>query len=165
MKHFHILLLVLTIFLTNSCRDVTNELSGSDKQLIQKEIVKMLDDYYSDISKEGLMAEFRYLDNSEDFFWAPPGYHTAISYDSVKTILESRSKMNLQYDFFWDALQVYPISTDIATYSGVVKGFITDSADSQSPVHMIESGTLIKRSTGWKLLSGQSSTIVTDSIL
>ena len=102
----------------------------------------MLEDYFDAISESGLSAEFDYLDQSSDFFWVPPGFNSAISYDSVKTILES--------------LRIVPISKDIANYTGIVGGSITDSRDSINAVHMIETGTVIRRVNGWKILCDQS---------
>jgi hypothetical protein len=116
----------------------------------------MLEDHFYAISESGLSAEFDYLDQSSDFFWVPPGFNSAISYDSVKTILELNADSFQKVQFNWETLRIVPISKDIANYTGIVGGSITDSRDSINAVHMIETGTVIRRVNGWKILCDQS---------
>jgi len=127
-----------------------------DKKGTAYAVREMLDNYHNDIARDGLTAEFKYLDNSSDFFWVPPGYNTALSYDSVRTILEENSKMFHSVMFQWESLQVFPLTNEIPNYTGILKSHMIDTARVESSVTMIESGTLIKREDGWKLLSGQS---------
>jgi hypothetical protein len=126
---------------------------------IASEITQMLNDYHAAIKKDGLMAEFKYLDSSPDFFWVPPGYQSALSYDSVRTILEANAKANVAIILSWDTLQIFPLSNTLATYSGIVNGAFTDTAHHTTRISMIESGTLIRREDGWKLLCGQSAVL------
>ena len=117
----------------------------------------------NDIRQDGLTAEFKYLDQSTDFFWVPPGDKSSLSYDSVRKILESNAKSFQAIEFNWDTLQVFPLSDKIANYSGIVKGSMIDTSGIKSSVLIIESGTVIKRSDGWKLLSGQSAILNPES--
>ena len=78
----HIVILLLTI----SCKQTTT-LSSVEKEQIKSEVNKMLLAYHEAIEKDGLTAEFNYLDNSSAFFWIPPGYQQALKYDSVRNIL------------------------------------------------------------------------------
>ncbi|MCB0703856.1 MAG: nuclear transport factor 2 family protein [Saprospiraceae bacterium] len=126
------------------------------KELLHQEVVDMLHQYHAAIKKSGLHAEFDYLDPSSDFFWVPPGYESALSYDSVRAILEGNAHMFEAIDFHWETLDVHILSPEIATYSGIVTGSMTDTSGVSSGVAILESGTLIKRADGWKLLSGQS---------
>ena len=134
----------------------TDKLNESEKELIISDVIKMFSNYHKDIRKDGLTAEFKYLDRSTDFFWVPPGYNSALSYDSVRHILEINAKAFQAVEFNWDTLKVYPLSDKIANYSGIVKGSMIDTSGIKSSVIIIESGTVIKRSDGWKLLSGQT---------
>ena len=81
--------LIFIALISCSCIKDSNDL---DKESIIDEVKLMLDNYHKDIGRDGLTAEFKYLDQSSDFFWVPPGYQTALSYDSVKTILETNAK-------------------------------------------------------------------------
>ena len=119
----------------------------------------MFENYHAEIKVGGLTTEFAYLDSSADFFWVPPGYNAALSYDSVRTILESNAKLFEAVEFSWDTLQVFPLSNDIATYAGIVNGVMTDTSGTIQRMRLIESGTLIKRKNRWKLLSGQSAVL------
>jgi len=149
------LLCICTILTLISCGGIQKQKS-LDKELITEEIKQMLSDYHADINKEGLTAEFLYLDNSSDFFWVPPGYTSALNYDSVRSILEKNAKSLSTVKLKWDTLQIFPLSNKIANYTGIVNGQMIDTAGIESNVLIIESGTLIKRGDGWKLLSGQS---------
>ena len=134
-----------------------------DKEKVTQEVEQMLSNYHDDIAESGLTAEFKYLDQSDDFFWVPPGYNSALSYDSVKTILEKNALTIESISFQWDTLRIFPLSHEIANYTGIVVGQMIDTSDVASRVSIIESGTLIRRKSGWKLLSGQSAILDTDS--
>ncbi|NAS13558.1 nuclear transport factor 2 family protein [Poritiphilus flavus] len=127
-----------------------------DKEAVTAEVRQMLKDYHAAMAEGGLLAEFDYLDESEDFFWVPPGYSSALTYDSVRTILEQNAKTLDKIKLEWESLQVLPLSSTLANYTGIVRSTSKDTAGIQTTVAIIESGTLIKRSDGWKLLSGQS---------
>ena len=155
---FGILILVTLI----SCFQ-SDKLNDSEKELIINDVIEMLDNYHDDIRKDGLTAELKYLDQLTDFFWVPPGYKSTLSYDSVRHILESNAKSFQAIDFNRDTLQVFPLSDNIANYSGIVKGSMIDTSGIKSSVLIIESGTVIKRPDGWKILSGQSALLNTES--
>ncbi|MEM9719940.1 MAG: nuclear transport factor 2 family protein, partial [Bacteroidota bacterium] len=127
-----------------------------DKTQVEREVREMLDAYFTDIQQSGLTAEFAYLDSTEDFFWVPPGYDSALDYDSVRTILEYNASSLQEISYAWNDLQIHPLSRDIATYTGIVLGEISDTSGMKSNVHMLESGTVIRRDDGWKILCGQS---------
>ena len=116
----------------------------------------MLHNYFQDIAEEGLLAEFKFLDDSDEFFWVPPGYTSAISYDSVRIILESRAAGYEYIKFDWESLKINPLNTSYAAYTGVVRGMMKDTAGVEADVALIETGVVVKRDAGWKLLCGQS---------
>lgn len=154
MKLIFTTLLAAVWMLAPGCKTDTS--SNWKRTEVQQEVEAMLHSYFDDIRESGLTAEFAYLDSTEDFFWVPPGYGSALNYDSVRTILEYNAPTLTAVNFQWNELSVYPLSAEIATYTGVVSGKIVDTAGMQSNVNMIESGTAIKRRDGWKILSGQS---------
>jgi len=153
----------IVILMTFTSCSQTDKLSESEKELIINDVIEMFGNYHNDIRQDGLTAEFKYLDQSTDFFWVPPGYKSALSYDSVRQILEINAKSFRAIEFNWDTLQVFPLSDKIANYSGIVKGSMIDTSGIRSSVLIIESGTVIKRSDGWKLLSGQSAILNPES--
>ncbi len=154
------ILYIYTILALISCDNPQKSSNFDDEQIID-EIVQMFSDYHTDINKEGLTAEFFYLDKSPEFFWVPPGYKSALHYDSVRTILEANAKSLRVVKFEWDTLQVFPLSNTIANYTGIVNGQMIDTLGIESKVSIIESGTIIKRESGWKLLNGQSAILNT----
>lgn len=154
MKNAFYLLSLLTLSIACKKKDAPLNIDQ-----VTTEVEQMLSDYHADIALEGLTAEFKYLDQSDDFFWVPPGYRTALSYDSVKSILEKNALAMASIAFEWDTLTIYPLSNEIASYTGIVAGQMTDTAGVASRVSIIESGTLIKRQGVWKLLNGQSAVL------
>lgn len=149
------ILLFLGLILMESCvQEVPT--ANLDKEKITREVQQMLNDYFADIKAEGLQAEFKYLDDSPDFFWVPPGFQSAISYDSVKTILQANAGGLDATEFEWKMLKVNPLSENIVSYTGIVGGRIIDTAKQVTPVSMIETGTIVRRNKGWKILCGQS---------
>lgn len=130
-----------------------------DKNRLTGEVRAMLKAYHQAIAEEGLTAELEYLDRSPAFFWVPPGYETALSYDSVSAILKKNATTLRLAEFEWDTLRIFPLTDEIANYSGIVRGRTIDTAGVETKISIIESGTVIKRKDGWKLLSGQSALI------
>ncbi len=153
---------VVIIMFLNSCNQ-PEQLNGAEKDIIISDVKEMFNHYHSDIKKDGLTAEFKYLDQSSDFFWVPPGYNSALDYDSVYSILVNNAKMFSEVIFEWNTLQIFPLTEEIANYSGIVEGSMTDRSGIVNAVIIIESGTVVKRSDGWKLLSGQSAVLEPDT--
>jgi hypothetical protein len=151
-----LLLILLAVYVTISCKQ-TPSLTENDKKLITDTIEQTLANYFSDIKDSGLNAEFRYLDNSPEFFWVPPGFSAAISYDSVAVILRANAPKYKLIDNRFESLQVKPLSSELATYTGRIQSTIIDSSGKQSLFLLVETGVLIKRQDGWKLLNGQTS--------
>jgi hypothetical protein len=127
-----------------------------DLTSIETEVRQVLEEYFKDMKAEGLSSEFRYLDESDDFFWVPPGYASALTYDSVKTIITQMSDMFTLVDNQWVTLQVNPLNHELAAYTGQVHSIMTDTAGTSSEHDMLETGVMIKREDGWKILCGQS---------
>jgi hypothetical protein len=134
-------------------------LSENEKNSIARDIRKTLNNYYNDIRKSGLTAELNYLDSSKDFFWVPPGFTSAISYDSVASILQRNAMVFQSVDNSFDTLVIVPLSKDIATYTARLKSTMTLINGKSSTLTMLETGTMIKRKTGWKLLCGQTTMV------
>src|SRR5688572_8196325 len=104
MKPSIFLALITFMSCTNS-----ETLTETERDEIIKDAKQTLDNYYNDIRKEGLTAEFKYLDNSADFFWVPPGYSSPISYDSVATILHANAPLFKSIDNSFDTLNIIPL--------------------------------------------------------
>lgn len=149
-------ILLILVFISISCKKNTEKLSEAEKQIITSEVIEMFDKYHEAIKSEGLEAEFDYLDDSSGFYWVPPGYKSPLTIDSVKTILTENSKLINSIQFSFESIQIFPLNHTLANYSGIVKGIMIDTSNLHSTFKIIESGTLIKRQDGWKLLNGQS---------
>lgn len=120
---------------------------------------KALNDYYAAVSRDGLMAEFAYLDSSEAFFWVPPGYTAAIGFDSVASVIRRNANQWRHIEIRFDTVAVHLTGPHTATYSGRLHAVMTDTAGELTDIHLVETGTMIRRSDGWKLLCGQTSLI------
>lgn len=134
----------------NESTDTFNE------KAIREEVRQTLKDYYDDISVSGLTAEFKYLDSSDQFYWVPPGFKSAISYDSVATILRQNAPKYSSVKNTFDTLSVYALSYKLATYTGRLRSSMTDTNGITVQIKMLETGVLLKRRNGWKLLCGQT---------
>jgi hypothetical protein len=103
-----------------------------------------------------LLAEFNYLDSSAEFFWVPPGHTSPLNFDSVSHILRKSAPQWKTINNRWDTLRIIPLSNELATYTGILQSSMTDTAGAELNFKMIETGVLIKRKDGWKLLHGQT---------
>jgi hypothetical protein len=127
--------------------------------IITRDVKQMLYNYYDDIRKTGLEAEFKYLDSSSEFHWVPPGFSSAISYDSVASILKKNTGLFRSIVNRFDTLTIVPIGRNVASYTARISSTILDTTNKTNTVLMVETGVVIKRPGGWRLLSGQTSVI------
>lgn len=138
-----------------SCRS-SSSLGEAEKKVIIDSIRHTLNNYYNDIRTSGLNAEVNYLDNSPEFFWVPPGYAGSLSYDSVIATLKRNALNCRSVDNSFDSLRIIPLTKELATYTGVIHSIWTDTSGRSVSMHLAETGVMIKRGSGWKLLSGQT---------
>jgi len=152
------LVIICTILTIISCKQSTT-LTENEKASIIIDIRMTFDEYYSDIRKSGLSAELKYFDNTSDFFWVPPGYSNSISYDSVATIIKENAPSSRSVDNSIDTLRIIPLSKELAAYTGRLNSTMIDTSGKAITFALVESGILIKRPNGWKLLSGQTAVL------
>lgn len=138
--------LLITVMLLFSCKG-KRENSFNPKETESK-VTVFLTDYFDDIEKNGLTAEFNYLDTSSSFFWIPPGYDKALNYREVEAAIKSNARAMQSVSNRWEILKVFPLTNEIATYHGVA-----------GTARLMEAGTVIHRANGWKLLSGHTAVL------
>jgi hypothetical protein len=137
--------------------EVRNE--KMDKKKIEEEIRTTITNYYNDIRKDGPIAEFKYLDSSEDFFWTPPGYSAPIDYDSVAAFIKKNAPLLKSVDDSLDTAVITPLTNEYAQVFIRTNSTIVDTSGKTSHHSFIETGVMIRRKDGWKFLSGQTSLI------
>lgn len=152
------ILMLLSMLLFVSCSQ-SSLLTEKEKTVIIDSVRQTLNNYHNDIRKSGLIAEFKYLDNSADFFWVPPAYSASISYDSVASILKQNAPNYKYIDNSFDTLSIIPLSKELATYTGRLHSTMIDTNNKKTSFSLVETGVIIKRTNGWKLLSGQTSVL------
>jgi hypothetical protein len=143
-----------------SCSRDQGELSTAERDKVTEEVSSMFNDYFAAVKQGGLTKEFEFLDESEGFYWIPPGYKHPISFDSVKTFLIATAPVFLSVENSLDSIAIFPVSPTVARYVARIRSVTKDTSNFVSESMLLESGVVIKRSDGWKLLSGQ--TMLTD---
>ena len=155
-----LLLIVVVVVAVASCEDPSRRgLSVNEKDIIINDVRQILNDYYAAVRDRGLTAEFEYLDSSVDFFWVPPGSEMPLSYDSIYRVLTQNAPAYKSIVSKWDTLRIVPLTIDLAMYTGRLQSTMTDTSNVSSTVRLVETGIVIRRNDGWKLLSGQTSVV------
>ncbi|TAI47827.1 hypothetical protein EW142_14325 [Flagellimonas allohymeniacidonis] len=157
LRHLINILTISCLLTVLSCEQ-PKTITSDEKIEVSDNVRQTLTDYYNDIRELGLTAEFKYLDNSKDFFWTPPGYSSSISYDSVATILNHSAPLYQSIDNQWDSLRITVLTKELAAYTGRLRSTMTDTSGQVFKLKLVETGLLIKRHDGWKLLCGQTAT-------
>ncbi|MEJ2004719.1 MAG: hypothetical protein P8X57_07100, partial [Cyclobacteriaceae bacterium] len=80
------MLLILSVCLVIACS------RPSEPATPGEDAMAMLKAYHQAMESDGLMAEFDFLDDSEAFFWIPPGYDSPLDYDSVRAVIEMNAE-------------------------------------------------------------------------
>lgn len=151
------IIMVLTGCVALSCvRNESDNLSQGARVRVVAEVLQLFDDYYAAVRDSGLTAEFDYLDHSEDFFWIPPGYTDPISYDSVEAVLLLNAGRYVSIDNAIDTIRVEPLTAGAARYVAKLRSVMKDTSGQIIAIQLLESGVVVKRKEGWKLLSGQT---------
>ena len=151
MKNIFIAVAIFSFF---SCNQ--NDKSAVDSSNVQGEIKSTIDSYYNDIRKDGLLAELKYLDSSNNFFWVPPGYLNYASYDTIVSAIRRHASSLKSIDNRYDSLLIIPLTDEYAQF---VMRTISNSVRAEGDTirsAFIESGVMVKRKDGWKFLSGQT---------
>src|SRR5690348_5430043 len=134
----------ISVFILVSCsKNTSRPLTESDKREIAVSVSRMLNQYFNDINKNGLNAEFAYLDSTSEFFWVPPGYTEAIKYDSVKTAIKNNSTKFDSIHNTWTTLHIQPLSKEIASYTGNIHSVMVDTSGKKMEANLIETGMVI----------------------
>ena len=157
--NYKILLTSIGVFLILSCHSSRNTLKHPPQSSMIDSIELTLKKYFADVKQYGLKGEFAYLDSSADFLWIPPGHRSPISYDSVASILRKYQLFYTSVDNSQETLTIKPITNHVATYSGRIRSIMLDSSGKKSDLMLVETGVVVKRTTGWKLRSGQTSVL------
>jgi hypothetical protein len=153
MRNLFFLPALLLLF---SCDQSGKQGAGNDNKALT-EIKTTIDNYYNDIRREGLLAEFKYLDSSAQFFWVPPGYLNYANYDSIAAAIRRNAASLKSVDNRYDSLLIIPLTNDYAQFVMRTISTAVDQAGDTSRTAFIETGVMVKRKDGWKFLSGQTS--------
>jgi hypothetical protein len=153
------MLITIFVLIDFSCTSTPTDLSDNDKAAVVTEVRNTLHDYLVAVAATGLTAEFAYLDHSEEFFWVPPGFNTSISYDSVAALLTRNAPLFSAAHNSFDSLRIIPLSSKLAVYTANIRSEMIDTTGQVFSSQLVETGVVIKRVSGWKLLNGQTSLI------
>ncbi len=152
MKQLFILAILLAFF-SCSPKKATQEYNASS---IEKEVKEMFLAYNDSVRKNGIKGEFFFLDNSEQFYWVPPGHKYALHYDSVARILHTFAPHFKYIDNKWDTLQIMALSAKYASFNGIINSYAITVDNDTTTTKLSETGLVIKRGKHWKFLSGQT---------
>lgn len=155
------LLIIGIVFICCSCNYNQGENDISRTQ-IREEISVMMGNYLTDLNKNGMESQMKYMDNSDDFRWTYSNYRRVYLFDDMAQQLNKSENEGYSAHLTFDELEIIPISENIANYTAKLSGF-TKFDGKNSDVSILESGTLIKRKDGWKFLNGQ--TALYDNVL
>ena len=150
---------VIALFIFAACEFTSppsNDLSAEDQGRIIQEVETSLRNYYRDVAIKGIQAEFEYLDTSSNFYWIPPDYENWINYDSVANVILDASSKISAVENYWESLRIDPLSVKYASYSGILKGKTSGKDGNVVEQRFMETGIVVKREDGWKLLRGQT---------
>ncbi len=153
------LLSAFLLFSIVSCGKKSSVLTLKENEAIIDTIRETLTLYYADIKKDGLTAEFKYLDHSSEFYWAPPGFNEPITYDQVEKGVNQNAAKFKSVDNTWLSLRIDPLTAELASYTGTIHSIATDTTGQIGDYKLIETGLMIKRNDGWKLFRGQTSVL------
>lgn len=154
---YRIIICSILIIGISSCKSESNE--SNHVKTSEDDLITFLNTYHDAMNQYGLKTEFEFIDSTSHFFWIPPGYASALSFDSVKKVLIQTDETIRSIRLKWKNLKIESQESNWANFHGVVEGQIVDTSGLIIIINQIESGVLIKRKDGWKILSGQTTAL------
>ena len=156
-QYFISLILIITLF---SCEEKkTAGLSAKEYSTVLDSVKTTLVNYYTEINRDGLTAEFKYLDHSTDFYWTPPGFSHPISYEEVEKGVLANAGRYSSVDNRWLTLRIDPLTRELCSYTGQIQSSGRDTSGNSATYNLVETGLMIKRADGWKLFRGQTTVV------
>lgn len=152
-------LLSISIFVLSTVFVSCQKKQSFDAASIEIEVTEMLHAYDDSVRKNGVEGGFYFLDKSDAFYWVPPDYKYAIDYDSISSILHAHATQFKHIDNQWKGLRVMPLSEKYASFNGVVISTAITTENDTTITKLAETGIVVKRKEGWKLLSGQTTLV------
>lgn len=149
-------LMLTTTFISCSQKQEEKQENKFDAATIEKEVKEMFLAYDDSVRKLGINGEFFFLDNSDQFYWVPPGYKYALHYDSIARILHEFAPQYKYIDNSWDDLQIMALSEKYASFNGLINSYIITIDNDTIITKLSETGIVVKRENDWKFLSGQT---------
>lgn len=141
---------------TWACAPAGKAEKGKVEDKVTREVRIMLENYYADVKRDGLLAELKYRDSSDQFYWNLPGFETAINYDSIKTLLTRSATVFTTVDNKWDSLDITPLDDTRAHYKGHIHSVIIDTSGNENIILLYEEGLVVKKDGQWLLQSGKT---------
>lgn len=153
--------LVITSIITLSAIFVScQKKQALNAESIEIEVKEMFQAFDDSVRKNGMEGEFYFLDQSDAFYWVPQDYKYAIDYDSIASILHANAAQFNYIDNRWEELRIMPLSEKYASFNGIVISTVITGQNDTTKTKLSETGIVVKRKDGWKLLSGQ--TVIVD---
>ena len=153
MKHLPV---VLIFAIGVGCQPAEQQVQRLDPVQVEEAVRTTLEAYFAATRENGPLAGLTFLDTSEQFFWVPPGYNSAIKRDSVVTVITSFAPAIQSIDNRWVNLEVHALDQHSAVFTGEVQSRSTDTAGSSTETLLLETGVMVLREDGWKMLCGQT---------
>lgn len=150
------ILIFLLLLQLVSCK-TSDEFTDKERIDVAKEVRETLNKLNADVKEKGMLAELNYLDSTQDFFWSPPGYWYNLKYDSVVKIMRANAVGITSLINNWDTLKITPLTEKYAAYTGRIHSISTSIEGKTTAMSLMETGVMVKRKDGWKILNGQTS--------
>ena len=90
------------------------------------------------------------------------GFNSMLGYDSVVTILKQNAPDIAEIENSFETLKIFPLTAELASYTAKIRSNITDRSGTKIVSSLLETGLVIKREEGWKLLQGQTSVLMNE---
>jgi len=115
----------------------------------------MMKSLVSDLNTDGIQSQLKYLDNSDKFQYTFLNSGKIYDYEELKKQLEISSSTDYKVNLSFDEFKITPLSDKLVSYSLILSGY--ERIDGQnSDISLVETGTLIRRNDGWKIINAQT---------
>ena len=132
------------------------EFTDAQRVVIRDSVTQLKYRVWDEIRAKHLEAALNLFDDSPDFFWVFAPDTTMVSYDVFVARLKGAFRDYRSIDVVWDRMHVEPLTNEYAEYTGKYHATYTDASGKIFKATGLETGIVVHRSSGWKILNGQT---------
>ena len=155
MKHLFFICFLAVAVQSVYCQQQAT-LTQSQRAAIRDSVTQLKYRVWDEVRAKHFEGTLNCFDDSPEFFWVFTPDTTIILHDVFVAMLKGAFQDYRSIDVVWDRIHVEPLTNQYAVYTGKYHVTYIDTSGKVFKAIGVETGIVVHRPTGWKILNGQT---------